>query len=86
MLSCLTIYFLKWTLTGSITLQTLPAGFLLIASGLTSAKLRSDYRHRLLSLCSDVGLAAESKSGRYNSVITFMLIASHDGVSCDFSF
>jgi len=75
MLSCLTIYFLKWTLTGSITLQTLPAGFLLIASGLTSAKL-----------CSDVGLAAESKSGRYNSVITFMLIASHDGVSCDFSF
>ncbi|KAK3023015.1 hypothetical protein RJ639_045009, partial [Escallonia herrerae] len=43
--------------------ETLPAGFLLLASGLTSAKLRSDYRHRLLSLCSDVGLAAESKSG-----------------------
>ncbi|XP_050146495.1 phosphatidylinositol 4-kinase alpha 1-like [Malus sylvestris] len=45
-------------------LETLPAGFLLIASGLANAKLRSDYRHRLLSLCSDVGLAAESKSGR----------------------
>jgi phosphatidylinositol 4-kinase len=67
-------------------IQTLPAGFLLIASGLTSTKLRSDYRHRLLSLCSDVGLAAESKSGRYDSVVTFMLIACYDGVSCDFSF
>ncbi|XP_051147386.1 phosphatidylinositol 4-kinase alpha 1-like isoform X2 [Andrographis paniculata] len=43
--------------------ETLPAGFLLIAKGITSTKLRSDYRHRLLSLCSDVGLAAESKSG-----------------------
>ncbi|KAK8562792.1 hypothetical protein V6N13_018647 [Hibiscus sabdariffa] len=44
--------------------ETLPAGFLLIATDLKNAKLRSDYRHRLLSLCSDVGLAAESKSGR----------------------
>ncbi|KAK4742302.1 hypothetical protein SAY87_000303 [Trapa incisa] len=44
--------------------ETLPAGFLLIASRLTNIKLRSDYRHRLLSLCSDVGLVAESKSGR----------------------
>lgn len=44
--------------------ETLPAGFLLVASRLSSPKLRSDYRHRLLSLCSDVGLAAESKSGR----------------------
>ncbi|KAL1309165.1 hypothetical protein HN51_051848 [Arachis hypogaea] len=44
--------------------ETLPAGFLRIANGLTSDKLRSDFRHRLLSLCSDVGLAAESKSGR----------------------
>ncbi|KAK8529802.1 hypothetical protein V6N12_060570 [Hibiscus sabdariffa] len=43
--------------------ETLPAGFLLIATDLKNAKLRSDYRHRLLSLCSDVGLAAESKSG-----------------------
>ncbi|KAK9691100.1 hypothetical protein RND81_09G176000 [Saponaria officinalis] len=44
--------------------ETLPAAFLLIAQGLAESKLRSDYRHRLLSLCSDVGLAAESKSGR----------------------
>ncbi|XP_068668107.1 phosphatidylinositol 4-kinase alpha 1-like isoform X2 [Aristolochia californica] len=44
--------------------ETLPAGFLRVASCLESTKLRSDYRHRLLSLCSDVGLAAESKSGR----------------------
>ncbi|KAJ6849268.1 phosphatidylinositol 4-kinase alpha 1-like [Iris pallida] len=44
--------------------ETLPAGFLLVASRLSSPKLRSDYRHRILSLCSDVGLAAESKSGR----------------------
>lgn len=43
--------------------ETLPAGFLLIASGLKSGKLRLDYRQRLLSLSSDVGLAAESKSG-----------------------
>lgn len=51
-------------LTGSITFKTLPAGFESIARGLTNAKLRVDFRHRLLSLCSDVGLAAESKSGR----------------------
>ncbi|KAL8189102.1 hypothetical protein R6Q57_029363 [Mikania cordata] len=44
-------------------LETLPAGFELIARGLTNDKLRVDYRQRLLSLCSDVGLAAESKSG-----------------------
>ncbi|KAL9238192.1 hypothetical protein vseg_012653 [Gypsophila vaccaria] len=44
--------------------ETLPAAFLLIAHGLVESKLRSDYRHRLLSLCSDVGLAAESKGGR----------------------
>ncbi|KAM0028833.1 putative 1-phosphatidylinositol 4-kinase [Helianthus debilis subsp. tardiflorus] len=43
--------------------ETLPAGFEAIARGLTNAKLRVDFRHRLLSLCSDVGLAAESKSG-----------------------
>ncbi|CAH9124376.1 unnamed protein product [Cuscuta epithymum] len=45
-------------------IETLPAGFLQIASGLTNPKLRTDYRHRLLSLCSDVGLACESKNGR----------------------
>ncbi|CAI9769189.1 unnamed protein product [Fraxinus pennsylvanica] len=44
--------------------ETLPSGFLLIAKGIMSNKLRLDYRQRLLSLCSDVGLAVESKSGR----------------------
>ncbi|XP_010479560.1 PREDICTED: phosphatidylinositol 4-kinase alpha 1-like [Camelina sativa] len=44
-------------------IETLPAGFLTIACGLMKTKLRADYRHRLLSLCSDVGLASESKSG-----------------------
>ncbi|KAI3700223.1 hypothetical protein L2E82_44844 [Cichorium intybus] len=46
-------------LTGSITFKTLSAGFQSIAKGLTNEKLC----HRLLSLCSDVGLAAVSKSG-----------------------
>uniref|UniRef100_A0A1S3YAB4 Phosphatidylinositol 4-kinase alpha 1-like n=1 Tax=Nicotiana tabacum TaxID=4097 RepID=A0A1S3YAB4_TOBAC len=41
-------------------IETLPTGFLLIAKSLTTPKLRTDYRHRLLSLCSDVGLATES--------------------------
>ncbi|KAL0376136.1 UNVERIFIED_CONTAM: Phosphatidylinositol 4-kinase alpha 1 [Sesamum calycinum] len=43
--------------------EILPAGFLLIARGITNSKLRSDYRHRLMSLCSDVGLAASGRSG-----------------------
>ncbi|GJX14670.1 leucine-rich repeat protein [Tanacetum coccineum] len=43
--------------------ETLPAGFELIATGLTNAKLRVGYHQRLLSLCSDVVLAAESKNG-----------------------
>ncbi|CAA7048445.1 unnamed protein product [Microthlaspi erraticum] len=44
-------------------LESLAAGFLIIARGLKNTKLRADYRHRLLSLCSDVSLASESKSG-----------------------
>ncbi|KAL0412502.1 UNVERIFIED_CONTAM: Phosphatidylinositol 4-kinase alpha 1 [Sesamum radiatum] len=43
--------------------EILPAGFLLIARGITNSKMRSDYRHRLMSLCSDVGLAASGRSG-----------------------
>ncbi|KAJ0242191.1 Phosphatidylinositol 3-/4-kinase [Hirschfeldia incana] len=43
--------------------ETLAAGFLTIANGLINTKHRADYRHRLLSLCSDVSLASESKSG-----------------------
>lgn len=46
-----------------VGLQTLAAGFLTIANGLMKTKLRADYRHLLLSLCSDVSLASESKSG-----------------------
>ncbi|KAE9586651.1 hypothetical protein Lal_00004922 [Lupinus albus] len=64
--------------------ETLPAGFLLIASGLTSDKLRSDYRHRLLSLCSDVGLAAESKSGRSGADFLGPLLPSVAAVCSDF--
>ncbi|KAK6946221.1 Phosphatidylinositol 3-/4-kinase, catalytic domain, partial [Dillenia turbinata] len=64
--------------------ETLPAGFLLIASGLTSSKLRSDYRHRLLSLCSDVGLAAESKSGRSGADFLGPLLPAVAEICSDF--
>ncbi|KAI4298362.1 hypothetical protein L6164_031933 [Bauhinia variegata] len=64
--------------------ETLPAGFLLIASGLTSTKLRSDYRHRLLSLCSDVGLAAESKSGRSGADFLGPLLPAVAEICSDF--
>uniref|UniRef100_A0A5B7AN74 1-phosphatidylinositol 4-kinase n=1 Tax=Davidia involucrata TaxID=16924 RepID=A0A5B7AN74_DAVIN len=64
--------------------ETLPAGFLLIASGLTSTKLRSDYRHRLLSLCSDVGLAAEAKSGRSGSDFLGPLLPAVAEICSDF--
>ncbi|CAM6044662.1 unnamed protein product [Sphagnum compactum] len=45
-------------------LETLPGAFLHIAQCLKEQKLRSDFRHRLLSLYSDVGLVAEAKNGR----------------------
>ncbi|KAK8303976.1 hypothetical protein V6Z12_D04G188800 [Gossypium hirsutum] len=64
--------------------ETLPAGFLLIASGLKSAKLRSDYRLRLLSLCSDVGLAAESKSGRSGADFLGPLLPAVAEICSDF--
>lgn len=64
--------------------ETLPAGFLLIAGGLTNAKLRSDYRHRLLSLCSDVGLAAESKSGRSGADFLGPLLPAVAEICSDF--
>ncbi|XVF01443.1 hypothetical protein REPUB_Repub04eG0089700 [Reevesia pubescens] len=64
--------------------ETLPAGFLLIATGLKSAKLRSDYRHRLLSLCSDVGLAAESKSGRSGADFLGPLLPAVADICSDF--
>lgn len=64
--------------------ETLPAGFLLIASGLTDTKLRVDYRHRLLSLCSDVGLAAESKSGRSGADFLGPLLPAVAEICSDF--
>ncbi|KAJ6985494.1 hypothetical protein D5086_018456 [Populus alba] len=64
--------------------ETLPAGFLLIASGLKNMKLRSDYRHRLLSLCSDVGLAAESKSGRSGADFLGPLLSAVAEICSDF--
>ncbi|XVF44922.1 hypothetical protein PTKIN_Ptkin02bG0162000 [Pterospermum kingtungense] len=64
--------------------ETLPAGFLLIATGLKNAKLRSDYRHRLLSLCSDVGLAAESKSGRSGADFLGPLLPAVAAICSDF--
>lgn len=45
-------------------LQTLPSAFVHIAQGLKEPKLRSDYRQRLLTLCSDVSSIVESKHGR----------------------
>ncbi|XP_074313304.1 phosphatidylinositol 4-kinase alpha 1 [Silene latifolia] len=64
--------------------ETLPAAFLLIARGLTESKLRCDYRHRLLSLCSDVGLAAESKSGRSGADFLGPLLPAVAEICSDF--
>ncbi|XP_051136769.1 phosphatidylinositol 4-kinase alpha 1-like [Andrographis paniculata] len=64
--------------------ETLPAGFLLIAKGISSNKLRSEYRHRLLSLCSDVGLAAESKSGRSGADFLGPLLPAVAEICSDF--
>ncbi|XP_015867438.3 phosphatidylinositol 4-kinase alpha 1 [Ziziphus jujuba] len=64
--------------------ETLPSGFHLIASGLTNTKLRADYRHRLLSLCSDVGLAAESKSGRSGADFLGPLLPAVAEICSDF--
>ncbi|KAH7684907.1 Phosphatidylinositol kinase protein [Dioscorea alata] len=64
--------------------ETLPAGFLLVASRLISPKLRSDFRHRLLSLSSDVGLAAESKSGRSGADFLGPLLPAVAEICSDF--
>ncbi|MQL86753.1 hypothetical protein Taro_019278 [Colocasia esculenta] len=64
--------------------ETLPAGFLLVASRLKSSKLRSDYRYRLLSLCSDVGLAAESKTGRSGADFLGPLLPAVAEICSDF--
>ncbi|CAH9107177.1 unnamed protein product [Cuscuta epithymum] len=64
--------------------ETIPAGFLLIASRLVNPKLRSDYRHRLLSLCSEVGLAAEAKSGRSGADFLGPLLPAVAEICSDF--
>ncbi|KAJ4791345.1 Phosphatidylinositol 4-kinase [Rhynchospora pubera] len=64
--------------------ETLPAGFLLVASHLTSPKLRADLRHRLLSLCSDVGLASESKTGRSGAEFLGPLLPAVAEICSDF--
>ncbi|CAA6664833.1 unnamed protein product [Spirodela intermedia] len=64
--------------------ETLPEGFLLVASRLRSSKLRSDYRYRLLSLCSDVGLAAESKTGRSGADFLGPLLPAVAEICSDF--
>ncbi|KAL0536256.1 hypothetical protein IC582_025199 [Cucumis melo] len=66
-------------------LETLPAGFLLIARGLASSKLRSDYRYRLLSLCSDVGLAADSRNARSGADFLGPLLPAVAEICSDFS-
>ncbi|CAM8920616.1 unnamed protein product [Rhodiola kirilowii] len=65
-------------------IETLPAGFLRISTGLTNNKLRADYRHRLLSLCSDVGLAAESKNGRSGADFLGPLLPAVAEICSDF--
>ncbi|XP_047337579.1 phosphatidylinositol 4-kinase alpha 1-like [Impatiens glandulifera] len=70
--------------TNTERVETLPAGLLLIAKALTNSKLRSDYRHRLLSLCSDVGLAAESKTGRSGADFLGPLLPAVAEICSDF--
>lgn len=55
---------IRYSFCVGVAFQTLPAAFLHIAQGLKEPKLRSDYRKRLLALCSDVGSSIESTSGR----------------------
>ncbi|CAH8301812.1 unnamed protein product [Eruca vesicaria subsp. sativa] len=65
-------------------LETLAAGFLTIANGLINTKLRADYRHRLLSLCSDVSLATESKNGRSGADMLGPLLPAVAEICSDF--
>ncbi|KAG2304894.1 hypothetical protein Bca52824_033545 [Brassica carinata] len=65
-------------------LEILAAGFLTIANGLINTKLRGDYRHRLLSLCSDVSLATESKSGGSGADILGPLLPAVAEICSDF--
>eukprot|EP00250_Pteridium_aquilinum_P018106 c23946_g1_i1 orf=664-6876(+) len=66
--------------------ETLPGAFLTIASSLSQAKLRADYRLRLLQLCSDVGLAAESRSGKSGADLLGPLLPSVAEICSNFDF
>jgi hypothetical protein len=62
-----------------VGMQTLPGALLRIAQRLETVKLRSDYRQRLLVLCSDVGRAAEAKEGRfvYYLLVKVVWVSAH---------
>lgn len=66
--------------------ETLPGAFLTIASEISQAKLRADYRLRLLQLCSDVGLAAESKSGKSGADLLGPLLPAVAEICSNFDF
>ncbi|MCO5577943.1 hypothetical protein L7F22_031780 [Adiantum nelumboides] len=66
--------------------ETLPGAFLTIASDLSRANLRADYRLRLLQLCSDVGLAAESKSGTSGAELLGPLLPAVAEICSNFEF
>lgn len=66
--------------------ETLPSAFLTIASDLFQPKLRADYRQRLLQLCSDVGLAAESKSGKSGADLLGPLLPAVAEICSNFDF
>lgn len=60
-----------------VLMQTLPCAFLYISQSLKDLSMRTDYRQRLLTLCSDVGLATEAKEGRYEYFPEFICPDSH---------
>ncbi|KAH7425180.1 hypothetical protein KP509_11G043500 [Ceratopteris richardii] len=64
--------------------ETLPGAFLAIASNLHHIKLRADFRTRLLKLCSEVGLAAESKSGKSGADLLGPLLPAVAMICSDF--
>lgn len=67
-------------------LETLPGAFLTLSSGLTQLNLRSDYRQRLLKLCYEVGLAAESKSSKSGADLLGPLLPAVAEACSDFEF
>ncbi|CAM6087859.1 unnamed protein product [Calypogeia fissa] len=64
--------------------ETLPGAFVQIARGLRQTILRVDYRRRLLALCSDVGLIAETKNGRIGADLLGPLLPAVAEMCVDF--